>query len=192
MLKVILLLILITCVQPVVVSADSLPFDIPKNDLSQIKPVSSDSLFGGLLNDFGGTMAPVYKWGVKYITILFVVATLVMILSALFKNGQWQKYAQLTMMLSFFAMLVLRGLPIIVLSIQKPSDVDILLQESLSMLSFGVIFLCVISIAVSFLFSFGYQLIEHPEFHRWAKTLRSVSILMMVFAIIIPWLFPIL
>lgn len=186
------MILLIIFVNQGIASANTLPFDIPENDYSQIKQVKSDGLFSGLLGDFGGVMAPVYNWGVKYITILFVVATLVMILSALFKNGQWQKYAQLTMLLSFLSMLVLRGLPIIILSIRQPSDVDILLQESLSMLSFGVIFLCLISIAVSFLFGFGYKLIEHPEFHRWAKTLRSVSVMMMIFAVIIPWLFPIL
>lgn len=170
----------------------NIPIPIPRQDHSKIEAINSRDLFGGLLTDFTGIMTPIYSWGIKAITILFIVATLVMIMSALFKNGQWQKYGQVTMLLSFVSMLLLRGLPIIVLSIRASEDVDALLQETMSMLSFGVIFLCLISFAVSYLFGFGYKLIEHPEFHRWAKTLRSVSVLMVIFAIAIPWLFPII
>lgn len=173
-------------------SVNSLPIPIPRQDHSKLEAVDTQNLFGGLLTDFTGIMTPVYNWGIKAITILFIVATLVMIMSALFKNGQWQKYGQVTMLLSFVTMLLLRGLPIIVLSIRASEDVDVLLHETMSMLSFGVIFLCLISFAVSYLFGFGYKLIEHPEFHRWAKTLRSVSVLMVIFAIAIPWLFPII
>lgn len=172
--------------------SSTLPFDIPRNDHSKIEEVDSNALFGGLLSDFTSIMAPVYNWGIKFITILFFVAILVMILSALFKNGQWQKYAQVTMLLSFVTMLLLRGMPIIVLSVRSATDVDVLLHETLSMLSFGVFFICLIGFAVSFLFGFGYKLIEHPEFHRWAKTLRSVAILMVIFAIAVPLLFPII
>lgn len=171
---------------------NALPIPVPQQDHSKLESVDSGQLFSGLLGDFTSIMTPVYSWGIKFITILFIVATLVMILSALFKNGQWQKYGQLTMLLSFVSMLVLRGLPIIVLSVRGTNDVDVLLQETLSMLSFGVIFLCIISFAVSFLFGFGYKLIAHPEFHRWAKTLRSVSVLMVIFAIAIPLFFPII
>lgn len=171
---------------------NKLPFNIPNNDHSVISPISSDSLFDGIIGNFSGIAAPAYMWGVKIITIIFVLGTLVMILSAIFKNGQWQQYGQLSMLMSFIAMLVLRGLPIIVLSVQNTADIDLLLQHVLSILGFGAIFLCLISVAVSFLFGFGYRLIEHPEFHRWAKTLRSVAALMLLFAVVIPWLFPIL
>ncbi len=171
---------------------DALPFKIPDKDYSNLQPVESDSLFGGIISGVGGIAAPIYTWSVVILTILFVAGTLVMILSALFKNGQWQKYGQITMLMSFLTMLVLRGLPIIILSIQSAADVDLLLRETLSLLGFGAVFLCLISIAVSFLFNFGYQLIAHPEFHRWAKNLRGVAALMLIFAVVIPWLFPLL
>lgn len=184
--------VMISILYPSYASASTLPFTIPKNDHSEIQPVSSDSLFGGLIGNFAGIVAPAYKWGIIVITIIFVIGTLAMILSALFKNGQWQKYGQMAMLLSFITLLFLRGMPIIVLSIRNTNDIDILLQEALSILGFAAIFLGLISFAVSFIFSFGYRLIEHPEFHRWSKTLRSVAALMVLFAIITPWLFPLL
>lgn len=173
-------------------TTNALPFKIPENDYSNIQPDESDALFNGILNGIGGIAAPIYSWAVVILTILFVTGTLVMILSALFKNGQWQKYGQITMLMSFLTMLVLRGLPIIILSIQSSEDVDLLLRETLSLLGFGAVFLCLISVSVSFLFNFGYQLIAHPEFHRWAKNLRGVAALMLIFAIVMPWLFPLL
>ncbi|MEK5071751.1 hypothetical protein [Sporosarcina sp. FSL K6-1508] len=186
------MVLLVTWFVPIIASADALPFNIPTNDQAEIKPVNSDRLLGGIIGDMSGIMAPVYKWGVNFITIVFVVGTIVMILSALFKNGQWQKFGQISMLISFITMLLLRGLPIIILSVRNSSDIDILIQETLSLLGFSAVFLCLISIGVSFLFGFGYRLIEHPEFHRWAKSLRAVSILMVLFAIVIPWLLPIM
>jgi len=185
-------LIVLFCYVPLVALAGALPFKLPSKDEAEIKPVDSEGFLGAIIGDLGALIAPAYSWGVSFITILFVVGTLVMIMSALFKNGQWQKYGQITMLLSFLTMLLLRGLPIVVLSIRTTSDINILLSESLSMLGFAAIFLCFISVGVSFLFGFGYRLIEHPEFHRWAKNLRGVSVLMLLFAIAIPYLFPIL
>lgn len=173
-------------------TVDSLPFKFTEKDFSKIESTGGNGLFNGIIGDLGQLASPLYSWGIKIITITFVLATVVMILSALFKNGQWQKYAQTAITMSFVSLLVLRGLPILILSVRHTDDIDLLFQDALSMLGFSVIFLCLISFAVSFLFSFGYKLIEHPEFHRWSKTLRSVSVMMLLFAIVIPWLFPII
>lgn len=180
--------LLLFSVFPLYTSANPLPF-MPDKD-SEIKPVSSDSLFGGLTRDIGEIVAPLYGWGITIITALFVIGAVVMILSMIFKNGQWQKYGQGTMFISFVVMLVLRGMPIIFLSVRSSADIDSLLNSSLTVLSSSAVILGLIGIAVSFLFKFGYRLIDHPDFHRWARNLMSVSIMMMLFAIVIPILFP--
>lgn len=168
--------------------AAKLPFD-PKRE-HEIKPVETGDFFGGLISTFTEIVTPLYGWGVNIISVLFVVGAVVMMLAVLFRNGQWQKFAQGTMLYSFITMLVLRGLPILILSIRTQDDIDALLQESLTSLSSFAIFFGVLSISASLLFRFGYKLIEHPDFHRWSKNLLSVSALMMVLAIAIPWLFP--
>lgn len=168
-----------------------LPF-MPNAEEQKITPTTTDSLLGGISGTLGGLMSFAYSWGITIITGLFVVGTLVMIMSVLFKNGQWQKYAQGTMFFSFLVMLLLRGLPILVLSIHNANDIDVLLRDGLISLSYAAVFLGLISISVSLLFRFGYNLIEHPEFHRWSKNLISVSVLMVLLAIVIPLLFPII
>ena len=178
-------------VLPSQASAKPLPFMPDKKGDELITPTSSDSLFGGIAGSLESLLRSLYNWGVIIITALFVIGTLVMILSILFRNGQWQKYAQGTMFISFVVMLVLRGMPILLLSIKSSKDIDILLHDLISALSNAAIFLGITSIFVSLLFRFGYRLIEHPEFHRWSKNLLSVSILMMIFSIVIPIIFPI-
>ncbi|WP_028393900.1 hypothetical protein [Bacillus cihuensis] len=177
---------------PLAVTASPLPFMPEMDENKKIESTTSDSLFQGLLSDFGGLVKPLYGWGIDLVTALFVIGTVVMIMSILFRNGQWQKYAQGTMFISFIVMLTLRGLPIIILSLKTAKDIDVLISDSVSTLSFVAVFLGLISISVSFLFRFGYKLIEHPEFHKWSKNLISVSILMMALALTIPFLFPLI
>lgn len=183
---------LVVFIMPLQAHAAPLPFMPSFDKDKEITAVSSDSFLGGITRSLGELVAPAYSWGITIITTLFVVGTVVMILSTIFKNGQWQKYGQGTMLISFIVMLVLRGLPIIILSIRTADDIDILFSNALTSLSYSAIFLGMVSIAVSFLFRFGYHLIEHPEFHRWSRNLLSVSILMMILAISIPILFPII
>ncbi|WP_306010110.1 MULTISPECIES: hypothetical protein [Bacillus] len=169
-----------------------LPFMPSKEENREIKPVSSESLFSGITSTFKELITPVYSWGVTLITALFIVGTVVMIMSLLFKNAQWQKFGQGTMLYSFIVMLVLRGLPILILSIRSANDVDLLLNQVISILSYSTVFIGLVGIAASFLFRFGFRLIEHPDFHRWSKNLLTVSIMMMIFSFVVPFLFPLI
>ncbi|MDQ0271242.1 vacuolar-type H+-ATPase subunit I/STV1 [Cytobacillus purgationiresistens] len=162
-----------------------------KEDL-EIKPTSSKTLFGGVMESLGSLVSPLYSWGITIITIIFLAGVVAMIMSILFRNGQWQKYGQSTIYISFIVLLILRGLPILILSMQSSQDVDALLNSAITMLSYSALYLGLISIAVSLLFRLGYKLIEHPDFHRWSKNLVSVSLLMMAFAVLVPYVFPLL
>ena len=178
---------------PIAGSASSnLPFKVTERDFSKIESNTTEGLFGGVKETFAEIAANAYPWGIKVITIIFVIAALVMVLSAIFKNGQWQKYSQSTMFFSFISLLFLRGLPIIALSIKSSVDVDVALATSLVILATGIFYLCGISAGISDVFNTGYRLIAHPEFHRWSKNLRGVAALMFIFAFVIPWLFPLI
>lgn len=172
-------------------NADDLPFNMPTGEDTTIKPQTTEGLFGDVEGQLSSISAAVYDWGIIIITILFVGGAFVMLLSVLFKNGQWQKSGQLLMGFSFITLLVLRGAPIIVLSVRDPgNDIGYLLQGVMSYLSAAVIYAGIIAIVMSFLFRFGYSLIEHPEFHRWSRHLRSIALLMILFSFIVPLFFP--
>lgn len=151
---------------------------------------SSDSLLDGIYSDMSGLASPLYGWAIDFFTVMFVVGTIVMIMSIAFKNGQWQKYAQGTMLITFIIMLLMRGLPIILLSINTTEDIDILFTAGVSLLSAIAIMIAVMSVGISADFKFNYNMIQHPKYDRWSRNLLGVAILMTFLAILVPWIFP--
>lgn len=169
-------------------NAHAMPM-LPDPQKGSVEP-SSKNFADGIYSEIGGFMIPFYGWAIDFITITFLLGTIVMILSIMFKNGQWQKYAQGTMLITFVVMLLMRGVPIIVLSITSPDDIDMMLLSGVNVLGAVAIFIAAISLPISLLFKFGYHLIEHPKYHRWSRNLLSVAALMTALALIIPWFSP--
>lgn len=133
-----------------------------------------------------------FDWGILGITILFLVGIIAMIMAMIFKNGQWQKYSQLTMFWSFVTMLILRGVPLIIFSTQSGADIDRGFDVFITAMSQIALFIGFVGIGVSLLFKFGNHLIDHPEFYRWSKNARNVSLVMMLFALSAPTIFALL
>ena len=133
-----------------------------------------------------------FDWGILAITVLFLAGIIAMIMAMIFKNGQWQKYSQLTMFWSFATMLILRGVPLIIFSTQSGADIDAGFDVFINAMSQIAIFIGFVGIAVSLLFKFGNHLIDHPEFYRWSKNARNVSVVMMMFALSAPVIFALL
>lgn len=133
-----------------------------------------------------------FDWFLKSINILFIVGVIVMIMSMIFKNVQWQKYAQTTMLWSFISLMLLRGIPIIILSFKTKADVDAAFTAALSTISEVAIFTGLIGISISLLFKFGHTLIKHPEYYKWYKNSRNISIIMISFAFFGPIIFALL
>lgn len=175
----------------------SLPYGEISDDVfedGQFKNTSG-TLEGGLSNlrsTAGEFTLSVMDWGTKGIGILFIIGVLLMILALIFKNGQWQKYAQTTMLFSFISMLMVRGTAIVILSFRNGMDIDDALSGGLIALVQISIFLGVTGILISFLLKLAYKLIEHPEYHRWSKNVLNVSILMILFSLVGPYLFSIM
>lgn len=188
------------------ISLDQLVFNAAKLDPNKIvkEPITEngqlkvndsndiDGLIDKLTTFSGSGTLNVMDWGIKAITVLFILGVLLMIMSIIFKNGQWQKWGQSTMLWSFLAMLALRAIPLTILSVRSGMDVNEAFTALISSLTQIAIFLGVIGVLLSLLFKFAYKLIEHPEYHRWSKNVLNVSIIMMFFAMIGPFVFGIL
>lgn len=160
----------------------------------QIIPNDSniDGVIDHLLEISGVSTVSFMDWGIKAITILFILGVILMIMAIIFKNGQWQKWGQSTMLWSFLSMLIVRAIPITILSFRNGVDVNEAFSALILSLTQMAIFLGVIGVLLSYLFKFAYKLIEHPEYHRWSKNVFNVSLIMMMFALIAPFVFGIL
>ncbi|MCM3389980.1 hypothetical protein M3649_17820 [Ureibacillus chungkukjangi] len=169
--------------------------DVDVNEKGEILTNSGTSReeVSNSLIELGSTGAlKAMDWGVNAITIVFIVGVIMMIMAIIFKVGQWQKFAQTTMLWSFISMLLLRAIPITILSFRSDADVDQAFSAALAALCQVAIFVGVTGILLSFLFRFGYKLIEHPEYHRWSKNILNVSVIMIFFALVGPFLFGIM
>lgn len=156
----------------------------------EIETVESESLFGGLMSDLGRIAGGFFESVSTILVIVFLFGIIFMLLAFLLKNGQWQKFAQGTMLGSFVSLILIKGYPILVYSVRSSEDFWSLFSESSSLLTYTSLFIGLISIAVSYLFKFGYRLIEHPDYYRWSKNLFGAAVVMMVFSILVPYVFP--
>lgn len=148
----------------------------------------TDSLAG--LKDASATLTINFvDWGSIVIAILFVIGIVMMLASIMFKNGQWQKWGQGTMLMSFLALLAIRAFPVVILSFRTGNDINDALTDGLAVFSQIALFLCVVGILLSILFRFAYVLIKHPEYHRWSKNVFNVSTMMIFVALIAPYIF---
>lgn len=162
------------------------PTDIEKSGLT-------NDAFNNFINTDGMELAiNALHWAVQVITILFVVGIIAMIFSIIFKHAQWQKYAQSTLLWSFLSLVLFKALPFLIFSVQKFNDVDNLFEIALTTVQQAALYLGVIGISLSVLFKFGYKLIRHPEFFKWQKTARNMSVIMILFSIIGPFVFSVL
>lgn len=149
--------------------------------------------FVNTANELGAKgIEKVFTWGINAITIIFLCAVIMMILAILFRNGQWQKFAQTTMLWTFLSMLLLRAIPIVILSFRSEMDVDEAFSTALIAISQITLFIALTALMLSLLFRFAYKLIKHPEYHRWSKNTLNVSVMMAIFAIVGPYIFAIM
>lgn len=158
--------------------------------------VQDGNAFDEVVNDLfdlgGKATEKIFTWGINVITIVFLCAVIMMIMSILFKNGQWQKFAQTTMLWTFLSMVMLRAVPTIILSFRSEGDVDDAFSTALLAISQITIFIGLIALMLSLLFRLAHKLIEHPEYHRWSKNTLNVSLMMILFALIGPYIFGIM
>jgi len=165
---------------------------IEKNykDPTKLEIQNTEDMFGGILTDLLGATDGFMNIVALFLVITFLFGVMFLLLAIMMKNGQWQKFGQMTMMGSFVSLLVVRGFPIFIYSIENKEGIMSLFEQTAILLSYTCIFIALLSIATSFLFRFGFRLIEHPDFYRWSKNLFGVAIAMIIFSIAVPFIFP--
>ncbi|MDD1505322.1 hypothetical protein PVA17_21615 [Lysinibacillus sp. CNPSo 3705] len=176
---------------------NALPLKPPPGNFDENHMVVADEqTFDGVLDNLFAVGAKatekIFTWGINAITIMFLCAVIMMIMAIIFKNGQWQKFAQTLMLWTFLGMLSLRAVPMIILSFRSEGDVDDAFSTVLLAISQMTIFIGLIALMLSLLFRLAHKLIAHPEYHRWSKNTLNVSLMMILFALIGPFIFGIM
>jgi hypothetical protein len=146
----------------------------------------------GLLENFMTGLAPYGPLAInvffKAVTLIFLLSLIVFAISLFFKNGQWQKWAMNSMILTLMVILIFRGAPILLFS-SNIMGIDQMLQDFMSFTVYCSYFIGITLFLVGLLFRFTHQLIKHPDYYRWSKRLIGFSVLAVILSIVVPLVF---
>ncbi|PMC34987.1 hypothetical protein CJ195_20995 [Bacillus sp. UMB0899] len=172
------------------VANEGIPTFIEKRDLNE-NPIEENDInptIGNMTENFNGMLPYIYDTGMKFITVIFLIAVVALALSLIFKNGQWTKWSTGVMVTSLLIILFFRGGPIIVLTMDA-IGITLFASDLLNFATSVGIYVAVGMILVSLLFRLFYKLINHPDYFRWSKRLMIGSVIIAVLSLVIPVVF---
>ncbi|MFD1736170.1 hypothetical protein ACFSCX_06285 [Bacillus salitolerans] len=172
--------------------ASASPFDSQK-DINRMpfehKEGSGDLTTFSLLGERANELLPVvYSTGIKFITVIFLAAVVVMAFSMMMKIGQWTKWSTGVMISSLLVLILFRGVPLIILT-TNAMGVSVLAGDFLKVLTKVGIYSSVGMILVGLALRYIYKLITHPDYNRWSKRLFIGSTIILLLSTIMPFIF---
>ncbi|AQQ55379.1 hypothetical protein [Planococcus lenghuensis] len=163
---------------PVSAATHFLPKEKPPN---QVAPQSDSTIWSDAAQGLMSFFSQGLNEAIVLFTGLFLIGTFAMVFSVLLRNGQWQKFATQTMAWSFLALLLIRLIPLLAITIHSWEDVNEYLLFGIKLIATGVFLIGLLAIEpIADLFRRGDQLIAHPKYRRWAKNALGIAILMIL------------
>ncbi|UNL87529.1 hypothetical protein [Priestia koreensis] len=171
-----------------VFASSDIPNFVPKQGDMKIEAKRIDSGTSFMSDTLNGLLPKVMDVGIKVITIMFVAAVIVMAFALLMKNGQWTKIGTGVMMGSFVAIIMLRVVPIFMLTSDR-MNITLFVNDTLDLLK-HISFVAAIGMVIIGLFiRFLHQLLNHPDYFRWSKRLYIGALILTILSTFIPILF---
>lgn len=156
---------------------------------NKTKPADTDnSVASSLIHKLEGMYAPIFKVGVNFFSISFVLGVIVMIMALITKNGQWMKWATGSMIFSFVTMLMMRVSVYFLFSTDVFHFMDIFTDFLDTFKATALIFTPFMLIAGLRLRKI-HESTKQPEYYRWSNRVITGSGLLCVLAVLAPWLF---
>ncbi|NRD81079.1 hypothetical protein HPT25_27690 [Bacillus sp. BRMEA1] len=169
---------------------NGVPSFVPKSNMNgqSIQKKDFHSTMGSWMGDMDGILPQVYDTGMKFITIMFIIAVIALALSLIFKNGKWTKWSTGVMGTTLLIILFFRAGPIIMLT-TNTIGVTLFASNLLKFVTSVGIYIAIGMLLVSLLMRLFYKLINHPDYFRWSKRLMLGSVIIAVLSLIIPVVF---
>lgn len=187
-----LFVLILTLLYPTLGSANEngIPSFVEKKEHSgnPIEEKEFNPTIGSWTEDLTGIMPYVYDTGMKFITIMFIIAVVGLALSLIFKNGQWTKWSSGVMTTTLLIILIFRGGPIIMLTTDA-IGITLFASDVLNFATSVGIYVAVGMALVSLLMRLFYKFINHPDYFRWSKRLMIGSVIIAVLSLVMPVVF---
>ncbi len=177
---------------PAVSSANSdVPDFIKKSQNKEHNKIEKKeiSLLGGIAPEIDKWIGPVYKMGIKILTIIFVAGIIGMSFAGLTKTGHWMKWATGAMLFSFIALLILRLGPTLFLT-TNVVGFTLIVNNTVTLLQMIAFCATIGMILTSLGIRKLYTVVgNHPEYYKWSKGLGVAALVLGVLTAVIPVLF---
>ncbi|WP_251609855.1 hypothetical protein [Priestia koreensis] len=174
--------------QGVSYASSDIPDFVPKQGDMKIEAKSIGSGTSFMSDTLNGLLPKVMDVGIKVITIMFVAAVIVMAFALLMKNGQWTKIGTGVMISSFVAIIMLRVVPIFMLTSDR-MNITLFVNDALDLLKHISFVAAIGMVIIGFFIRFLHQLLNHPDYFRWSKRLYIGALILTILSTFIPILF---
>lgn len=144
-----------------------------------------DDFSNAVINPVESSFAKLFNIGFIIFTIIFVSALISLAGAVTLKNGQWMKWSSTTMIFTLIAILLLRLIPILFLTISV-SGFTILLQNIITLMVSSLFYLSVGMFLISLFLKMLYKMFEHPKYFKWSRALFTGSIIILVLSTFTP------
>lgn len=157
--------------------------------INKSKAANTDnSAASSLIHKLEGMYAPMFKVGVNFFSISFILGVIVMVMALITKNGQWMKWATGSMIFSFFTMLLMRLSVYFLFSTDVFHFMDIF-TDFLDMFKATALIFTPFMLIAGLRLRKIHESTKQPEYYRWSNRVITGSGLLCVLAVLAPWLF---
>lgn len=136
-----------------------------------------------ILNSINFSM--IYNIGFKLFSIIFVAAILAMAGAITVKNGQWMKWSSNAMIFTLIAIILLKVIPILFLTIDV-SGFNQILTSITELIVHSLFYIAFAMFLISLFLKMLHRMFKHPKYFKWSRSLITGSILVIVLSVIMP------
>ena len=185
-----LLLVMVMSV-PLNVSAASNEFNLKQynafveQNSNSSSGMTSNELISDVQNVGTDIIATALDIGFQILALLFIFGVIGIGAGFTLQNGQWTKWSTGTMYGTFLAIIFLRVVPIIVLTIDQIGFTLVINHVIQLFVSIGFFISILMFIIGLFLRSLN-KIFEHPKYFRWGRSLLFGSVIIMTLSVFSP------
>lgn len=166
-------------------------FDVDRYNESINQTNEKSTLLSDLRRGFEGLMEPVYQIGIEILTIVFIASIISLTIASIMRNGQWTKWGTAAMFFSFLSLLLLKLIPIMVLT-KTTSEITLLASKGIILLQETSLYLSIFVLIVGFVLKAAHKVYRHPDYYRWSKSLFFGGTIMLVLSFAAPVIFQVM
>ncbi|MEX3623616.1 hypothetical protein [Viridibacillus arvi] len=147
--------------------------------------LADNPLLADIQNGGNTMLASIVNIGFDILALLFIFGVIGIAAGFTLQNGQWTKWSTGAMYGTFLAIIFLRILPIIVLTIDQ-IGITLVINHIIQLFSSVGFFISVMMFLIGLFLRSLNKIFEHPKYFRWSRSLMFGSLIIVILSTISP------